>query len=192
MDKKEARKLALERRNSVSGTARLEMETKITEQIIRSPYYKQAQAVLSYAAFRSEVSTAQIHEKILADGKKLYLPKTYVKNHEMVFFRTENLNELVSGYQGILEPEETWPGWEGSGKTLMIMPGVAFDNAGNRVGYGGGYYDRFLMKYRDRIFHSMLLAFEIQRIPEIKAENFDLPADEIVTEVEGKNGEYQS
>jgi 5,10-methenyltetrahydrofolate synthetase len=182
MDKKKARKLAMERRNQLSAMERAAGEKKIAEQILHSPYYEQAESVLSYMSFRSEVSTAYIHKQILSDKKRLYLPKTYTDRQEMVFYPVTDKNELVSGYQGILEPAEGLPRWVGKTHTLMLMPGVAFDDAGNRVGYGGGYYDRFLANYRKQIFHCTMLAFAIQYIPVIDAECCDWKPDDIVTE----------
>lgn len=184
MEKKEAREIALFRRDALTEEQRYSRENKITERILSSSCYKRAEAVLSYVSFRSEVSTVEINKKILADGKSLYLPKSFPSRHEMQFYQVENLGQLVKGYQGILEPEETFPVWKGHKNTLMLMPGVAFDEAGSRIGYGGGYYDRFLAAFQKQITYCMMLAFEVQKTEKIEAEYCDQSPDEIVTEGE--------
>lgn len=189
MDKKQARALAKERRDVLPASVKVGMERKIAGRIEAASWYREAGAVLSYVSFRSEVSTAKIHRRILRDGKKLYLPKTFPDSREMIFFETGDLERLVSGYRGILEPEDTWPEWKGRENTIMLMPGVAFDEYGSRVGYGGGYYDRFLSIHRGRICRCIMLAFEAQRVPEIQREPWDEMPDEIVTEHGSQNME---
>lgn len=186
MEKKVARRLAMQKRDEIPDAVRIRLEESICHKIVDSPWYKKAQAVLSYVSFRSEVSTEQIHKRILEDGKKLYLPKTCPETREIVFYQVEDLHRLIPGYQGILEPDDSLAAWTGEECTLMIMPGVAFDSAGSRIGYGGGYYDRFLAQYAENIAHSMMLAFEVQRISRIDNEIFDWSPDEVVTELEEK------
>lgn len=182
MEKEEARAYALKERGRIPKKSRRDMEERIVRYIAESPWYQRAEAVLSYASFRSEVSTAKIHDLILGDKKALYLPKTFSDRHEMAFFRTEDVTQLLSGYQGILEPEDTWPVWEGNMDTVMLMPGAAFDASGGRAGYGGGYYDCFLAKNRKNITYCVMLAFEVQRVPQIRREAWDQTPDGIVTE----------
>lgn len=182
MDKDKARRMALQRRSEIPMEKRIVYEKEIARRLMAEPAYQKADAVLSYMSFRSEVSTEGINRQILEDGKRLYLPKTFPARREMVFYRVEEIEELSSGYQGIREPEETEDSWRGDAGTLMVMPGVAFDDAGNRIGYGGGYYDRFLQSYNDRMSGCIMLAFETQRISSIDRESFDFPADKILTE----------
>jgi len=104
MNKSELRKRALERRNLVSMSEQEKWSKMIQEKISLSPWYHEADVVLSYAAFRSEVDTEWLNSKIIQDGKRLYLPKTYVKKHYMEFYEVKDLAELEFGYQGIQEP----------------------------------------------------------------------------------------
>lgn len=182
MNKKEARILALRKRDAIPLQERDRMGTEIAERLFAAPYYAEAEAVLSYVSFRSEVATGEIHRRILTDGKRLYLPKTYTDTHEIRFYQVAGASRLVAGYQGILEPEDTTYIWQGGVLTLLLMPGVAFDNRGVRVGYGGGYYDRFLDANREKIACSVMLGFEAQRMSLIMAEPGDQKPDEIVTE----------
>ena len=182
MRKEEARAYGLMGRSKISGESRKIKEEEIIQRIVKSRWYQKAEAVLSYASFRSEVSTDKIHDIILKDKKALYLPKTFPNRHEIVFFRTENVRWLLSGYQGILEPRDSWPVWEGAERAVMLMPGAAFDMSCVRVGYGGGYYDRFLANNRNRNMYCVMLAFEAQRVLQIERKKWDRMPDEVVTE----------
>lgn len=182
MQKEEARAYGLRGRSEMPEESRRSREREMIQHIVESPWYQSAEAVLSYASFRSEVSTDKVHEIILRDKKVLYLPKTFPDRHEIVYFRTEDIRQLLPGYQGISEPKESWPVWEGAENTVMLMPGAAFDSSGGRVGYGGGYYDHFLADNRNRIAHCVMLAFEAQRVPVIEREEWDQTPDGVVTE----------
>lgn len=189
MDEKEKiREQALRIRNTLSEEQRKQQSAEIAEQIHLSKIYQQSKIVLSYASFRSEVETGVINQQILKDEKQLYLPKTDGKAKKIHFFHVTNLSELTDGYQGILEPEET-EDFAFSLETdvlnkkdvLILMPGVAFDEAGNRMGYGGGYYDRFLACYGDQMV-SILLAYEEQRVQKLPTDIYDIRPEYIVTQ----------
>lgn len=193
MRKEEARAYGLTKRSKISGESRKIKEEEIIQRIVKSRWYQKAEAVLSYASFRSEVSTGKINDIILKDKKALYLPKTFPNRQEIVFFRTEDVRQLLSGYQGILEPRDSWPVWEEAERAVMLMPGAAFDSSGVRVGYGGGYYDRFLADNRNRDMYCVMLAFEAQRVSGIEKEKWDRIPDGVVTEagiyrMEAENG----
>lgn len=186
MEKAEARTLAKGRRLGIPADVRVKLEEKIAARLLASVWYKEADIVLSYASFQSEVSTVEINRRVIRDGKKLYLPKTFPDRGEMVFYETADISKLTEGYRGILEPCGSWPKWNGrqAGRTVMLMPGVAFDASGSRVGYGGGYYDRFLSLYGEKIGRCVMLAFEAQRTPQIHLEPWDKKPDKILTESE--------
>lgn len=187
-EKQEIRKQALQVRNALSKEQRKQQSAEIVEQIRLSELYRKSQIVLSYAAFRSEVETEALNQQILEDGKQLYLPKTDGKAKKMSFFHVTDLAELTYGYQGILEPQETEePAWRpekdyyDKADVLVLMPGVAFDEAGNRMGYGGGYYDRFLARYGDKMV-SVLLAYEEQKLQQLPTDIYDIRPEYIVTQ----------
>lgn len=150
--KKEIRKRILAQRNALSDTQRFRSQMLLTDRILEHEWYKQAEAVLLYAAYGSEISTDAVLEDALRTGKKVYLPK--VEDCFMEFYRILKTNELKPGYKGILEPdgrsekfiwqEGVADGIQTSLSALMLMPGVAFDISGNRIGYGKGFYDRYL------------------------------------------------
>ena len=184
-DKKELRKWARQKRDAIPEEERAGWSLEIQEKIRNSHWYQEAQTILSYVSFRSEVSTEQLNEWILEDGKHLYLPRTYGDRQEMIYYRVRDLSLLTPGYQGIREPKEgdIWPPQtqDAEEPVLMLMPGLAFDRQGNRIGYGGGYYDRYLESYGDRIHCKVMLAFARQQVPEIAVEECDIPPDQIIT-----------
>lgn len=193
MEKKELRRQMLLVRDRLSIEERRRRSQNVIEKLWQWEPFLQASRVCSYASFRSEVETDCLNERILREGKKLYLPRTNPDTHHMVFYPVEHMEELVDGYQGIREPREGEPLFDGMGKNLnckekqagsivMLMPGVAFDKEGNRIGYGGGYYDRYLSQYGGRIDSTCMLAFECQRVEKIEAENCDIRPDRILTE----------
>lgn len=200
ISKEKVRRRALEARNCLGEAWRKDFSKVIIDQVLESEMYQRAGIVLSYSAIRSEVDTDLLNRKVLEHGKKLYLPKTYFKEKKMCFYPVEDLRKLRKGYQGILEPEETVPmedlleeGKQEMKDILMIMPGVAFDENGHRMGYGGGYYDRYLAVYGKKLV-SLLVAFDEQKALLIPAETCDVKPDYIVTQsgwICGKGGDRQ-
>ena len=192
MDKNEIRKQQTGKRDSLGKDERIQLSERISEWLFSMEEYCLADTVLSYASFRSEVITDEINRRILSDGKALYLPRTFWEKKEMVFFRVQDPDrELEPGTMGIREPVTSLPPFDpGSvsseriekGRVLVLMPGVAFDKDGNRLGYGGGFYDRFLSAYRFLSDHAILLAYGIQRTESIPAGPDDMRPKFILTE----------
>lgn len=183
MEKSIQRRRALKRRDSIPEPERRRWSEEITEQVLQSGWYKQAESVLSYVSFRSEVETMDLNRAVIREGKKLFLPKTYPKEKKMIFYPVCSMDSLQSGYQGILEPQETEGAFEKIANTasvLMIMPGVCFDLLGNRMGYGGGYYDRYLEKFGSRITHTVMLAYQAQEERKIEIGIYDRKPELII------------
>lgn len=182
--KDEARRRALAVRDALSSEYRKLHSGAIMEDVLQSGQYERARIILSYASFRSEVDTDSLNRETLIRGKELYLPRTYAGEKRMSFYPVRDLSKLSSGYQGILEPQETVSferrteeeHFFAKEEVLMIMPGVAFDERGFRMGYGGGYYDRYLFQYGTGIT-SMLVAFEEQRVSLLPTDEFDVKPD---------------
>ena len=185
MTKKEMRKKMLSLRDSLSEKERREKSRVIAKRLFTLEEFQKAEVVLSYQSFRSEVETTEMNQKIRESGKSLYLPKTYADRKEMAFYRVYSDADLIPGYQGILEPQEKEPFTEKLAslkpeKVLMLMPGAAFDDKGNRIGYGGGYYDRYLESHPQ--LHTLALAFDMQVLFEVPAEEQDIKPQLLVTE----------
>lgn len=194
--KREVRERALALRDALTHAERSAHSAEIVKKIIKLECFQKTTALLVYINFRSEVETRMLIEKALSDKKAVFAPA--VSGRKMEFFRITSLNELNSGYQGILEPaqeeEASYRAWmrqkeNNSTKTLLCMPGAAFDRERNRIGYGGGFYDRYLSALstehgRSGNTETIALAFSCQVFAEIPCEPHDLRPDRIVTERE--------
>ena len=194
ISKETVRKKAVETRDSIDEESRQQKSEEIAKKILEADWFKEADIVLSYHAFRSEVEVDALNRAVLTQGKKLYLPKTYVKEKQIRFFEITDLSKLKRGYQKIWEPTGEEPEFsfetvkEEQKKVLMIMPGTAYDARGYRMGYGGGYYDRYLnaheAEWKMIDFMTVFAAFSEQKMILIPGERCDVKPDVIVTEKE--------
>jgi len=149
----------------------------IEERLFTLAEFKSAHIVMFFASIRSEVQTETMIRRALAAGKRVVLPK--VKGKELVFFEITDFNtDVVRGTWGIPEPIESRPA-DLSNIDLIVMPGTAFDELGNRIGYGAGYYDKFLPTYGKS---TVALAFELQIIASVPVDQHDVPVKKIITE----------
>ena len=139
-EKKAIRKQIFAERKACSDKEIQEWSKEITKNITALPEYQTADRILVYADYNHEVMTGFLIEKAWADGKEIAVPK--VQGLDMIFYKLTDFAQLEPGYYGIPEPVSgEIVQWEDA---LMIMPGVAFDRQNHRVGYGGGFYDRYL------------------------------------------------
>ena len=194
ISKEKVRKKAVETRDSMDEESRQQKSEEIAKKILEADWFKEADIVLSYHAFRSEVEVDALNRAVLTQGKKLYLPKTYVKEKQIRFFEITDLSKLKRGYQKIWEPTGEEPEFsfetvkEEQKKVLMIMPGTAYDARGYRMGYGGGYYDRYLnaheAEWKMIDFMTVFADFSEQKMILIPGERCDVKPDVIVTEKE--------
>ncbi len=183
--KKKLRSVYLEKRNQMEPEKRAAASKKIREWVFANKRFKAAETVFVYASYKSEVETKELIQGTLRQGKRVAVPK--VHDTEMFFYEIQSWEELFPGYQGILEPQITGREPVVPAKSdVMLVPGAVFDHKGGRIGYGGGYYDRYL----DKIFgaygycpYLIGLAFACQISPKkIPAENHDKKMDCILTE----------
>ncbi|GAA6325403.1 5-formyltetrahydrofolate cyclo-ligase [Fusobacterium ulcerans] len=169
MEKKSIRNYIREKRESLSYSEVEETSEKITEALLKSSYFEEAETVMSYMSFKNEIDTHEINNAVLSSGKKLILPRTVGKEKMEA---VEYGKGLKRGAMGIEEPI----GEEYAGKIdLIIVPGVAFDKEGNRIGFGRGYYDRFLENYSDSV--KISIAYDFQLVEKIEAEKHDKKVD---------------
>lgn len=194
ISKEKVRKEAMEARDSMDEESRQQKSHRIVEKILQLDCFRQADVVLSYHSFRSEVDVDALNRGILLQKKSLYLPKTFVKEKKIRFYQITDLTKLKQGYQKIREPMGKEPefSWETiqkeKKKVIMIMPGTAYDARGYRMGYGGGYYDRYLNEYEKEWKHSdfcmIFVAFSEQKVLMVPGERCDVKPDIIVTDKE--------
>jgi len=180
MVKDTLRRELLQRRETLAVTERLKKDKKIKTRFLQLEEFKKAERIFFYASYRAEVDTFIIISEALRMNKKVALPKVYPKEKDMKFYWIRDVQELSPGYWGIPEPdpvEEAYP----ENADLIVIPAIAFDKRGYRLGYGGGYYDRFLKKVRkDAILIG--LAYEEQILDIVPKDEWDIPVSLIVTE----------
>ena len=179
--KRDIRKMMTALRAAMSEKERAEAGRIIAARLFSSKVYEDAGTVCCYASFGSEVPTEEIIEESLRRGKCAAVPKVTGKQ-KMKFALIHSMADLKAGFHGIPEPESWCREIPKCGsKLLVIVPGVVFDRAGNRIGYGGGYYDSYL-KQADCI--KVGVAFDFQCVEQIVPEVHDVPVDYIITEKE--------
>lgn len=188
--KKQIRKRILEKRDALSEAQRKKENDLIYDLVMGSSAYKQADGLLVFASFGSEADTFRIAGEALCEGKILYYP--LVTGDEMEFYRVDEISALKPGFRGILEPEasdETKYIPRSDQNILMLMPGVVFDRKGGRIGYGGGFYDKYLEKLLNNPkLHvtTIAIAFSCQILDEghIPQEEHDISPDYVISSEE--------
>lgn len=181
-DKSRIRQDVLRKRDSLDPDTRRAKDSLIKENLFSLKEFLRAPILFFFASFRSEVSTLPQIAEALNRGKRVVLPSVDPLNKELRLYEIKGLSELSTGYMGIPEPavaEERER--DINDVTLVIMPGAAFDSKGNRLGYGGGYYDRLLTRLRRRI-PLVALAYEEQLLDSLPAEPHDIKVHMIVTD----------
>lgn len=173
-EKKMLRRELMGKRDRLSENERAKAAKSIESAISSLEVFNKTSRILLYASYGSELPTDGIFDLCAGLGKRVYYPK--VRGKEMQFYRIDSLSELKEGFHGIREPigdseEYTYDNDEND---LMIMPGVAFDKEGNRLGYGGGYYDRFLAKWPALINKSVAIGYKMQETVHIPTESNDI------------------
>jgi 5-formyltetrahydrofolate cyclo-ligase len=171
---------SLKRRDALSREERSAKGHEAARRLWELSGFSEARSVLLYAAFRTEVPTDEMIWVSLGKGKKVLIPKVDTSTHRLSKHVIECLSELEPGYQGIPEPR-TDVCWKVEDIDLIVVPGVAFDHQGHRIGYGGGYYDRLLPRVKGKK-PIVALAFEEQLFESIPHEEHDIPMDIIITD----------
>jgi 5-formyltetrahydrofolate cyclo-ligase len=180
MDKNQIRKKISKIRDSQKEEEILRKSKIIGEKLFSLLEFKNSSYVMFYSSIRSEVRTDFMIERAIKDGYKVFLPKTNIEIKELIPLRVKNLKELERGAYNILEPKLSAEKIDVDMLEIIIVPGVAFDENCYRIGYGGGFYDRFLKKVKNA--KKIGLAYELQIIPEIPKEKNDVKLDIIITE----------
>ena len=175
-EKSTLRRTVLKKRSEMSPEENQKLSRIICEKALRLNAYKEAKTVYVYVAFQGEVDTKNLIRDAWKCGKRVAVPK--IHGDEMIFCRLESFTQLTEGYKGIPEPTTAQ---EKDETALVIMPGAVFDEKRNRIGYGKGFYDRFLEK--NPRHRTVALAFDLQVMKEdIPHEKTDLCPDAVVTQ----------
>ena len=191
MNKKDLRKERLVRRGALSKQMRYEKSKVIAERVTQLEPFKMSNKVLLYAPIRNEVETEEIYCIAKELQKDIYYPR--VIGTEMEFYRMDETTELELSKYGILEPkpESTVVYVPDDEDTIfVVLPGAVFDRDGNRIGYGGGYYDKYLHWLGDQVppkqICKVAVAYECQLVESglIEKEIHDIRMDYVITESE--------
>lgn len=182
-NKDQIRKDMLARRSLLTEKEIADYSAAIARRIFESRIYKECSNICIYQAFRNEVSCADILTRVLQDGKNVYVPVTDMEQKEMEFYRITEHTEWKTGAYGIKEPVFNEETTALAGKALILMPGLVFDHNRHRIGYGGGYYDRYLKQHPEHITAALCYDFQIVE-EELPFEEHDILPDYIVTERE--------
>lgn len=175
MDKTELRRSIRARKRAMTEEEIVSRSEKLAELLFASDAYKTAKTIYGYLPYNQEVRTVPMLEQALKDGKRVAVPKCY--GNEMKFIYMEDLSKVEKGYAGIPEPIADGPVADDT-TALVLMPGLAFDPQGHRIGYGGGFYDKFLAAEPDH--PTLALCYEFQMLPELKTEAHDIPVDTVL------------
>lgn len=175
MDKTELRREIRARKRAMTEAEIEERSAKLAQLFFASEAYQNAKTIYGYLPYNQEVRTVPMLAQALKDGKKVAVPKVY--GEEMKFLYLDDLNAVAKGYAGIPEPIADEPVAQDE-TALVLMPGLAFDPQGHRIGYGGGFYDKFLAA--EPHHPTLALCYEFQMLPRLDVEDHDIPVDTVL------------
>ena len=172
--KSELRKQVLHEMKDLPREQKQAMDQALTDQFLEHPFYQEAKIIATYLSFPHEFQTQELIEQALRDGKKVLIPKTYPKGR--MDFVVYNPQQLVKTSFGLLEPQGDLEVVDASQIDLIHVPGLVFTTKGYRIGYGGGYYDRYLKHFSG---HTLSTIYPCQ-IQDFIPENHDIPVQEVL------------
>ena len=180
--KAELRKEIIAARDALPPEARRDLSARITQKLLPIDAYRNARCVLAYMSMGSEFDTSLFVADVLTSGKALCLPRVDRAAHRLEVRRVENVeSDLVPGVWGIREPRESCPLADIESIDFVLLPGVAFTPRCERLGYGGGFYDRLIAEFRKRPA-LVAAAFSLQVRKRIPLAASDRRIDLVVTE----------
>ena len=172
--KAELRKQVLHEMKAIPRQQKQFIDQTLTERLLQHPFYQEAKVIATYLSFPHEFQTQELIEQALKDGKKVLIPKTYPKGR--MDFVVYDPQQLVKTSFGLLEPQGNLEVVDASQIDLIHVPGLAFTMEGYRIGYGGGYYDRYLKHFTS---HTLSTVYPCQ-IRDFSPENHDIPVQEVL------------
>lgn len=172
--KAELRKKILQEMKAIPREQKQFIDQALTEGLLQHPFYQEAKVIATYLSFPHEFQTQELIEQALKDGKKVLIPKTYPKG--CMDFVVYDPQQLVKTSFGLLEPQGDLEVVDASQIDLIHVPGLAFTTEGYRIGYGGGYYDRYLEQFSG---HTLSTVYPCQ-IRDFSPENHDIPVQEVL------------
>lgn len=177
-EKRDIRSIMLSRRSSLSSGEVDSLSRQIAENLLASSHFKDTETIALYRSIKNEVKTEGIFKSAKELGKEVYFPR--VEGFFLEFLKVDSLNELRPGKFGVLEPSRNSAGIGAGDIGLVIIPGVAFDLSGGRLGYGEGYYDRALTEVD--LEKRIGLAYDFQVLNRVPTGDEDKGVGLVVTE----------
>lgn len=182
MKKDILRKEMLKKRSLLPLEKRNELSKAISNLLYETEYFKKAETIMAFINFGSEINTRYIIEKSLNSEKSIVIPITIPETKELKVSRLLDYSELEVGFYNILTPKEEFLRFiNPSNIDLVLVPGLIFAKDGYRIGYGGGYYDRFLSKLDPKVT-KIGIGFDLQVVNTVPTDQYDIPVDYILTE----------
>lgn len=175
MYKKELRSCIRQQKRAMTEAQIEEKSRVLAEKFVASPLYREAKTIYGYLPYNQEVRTTPMLRQALRDGKQVAVPKVY--GDEMKFIYMTDLSQVKPGYAGIPEPVADTPVADDP-TALVLMPGLAFDAQGHRIGYGGGFYDKFLEQEPGH--PTLALCYDFQMLAHVETEEHDIPVDCVI------------
>ena len=175
MDKQALRKEIREKKRAMTEQEICQKSEQLGQLFAASEAYRQAKTIYGYLPYNQEVRTVAMLQRALEDGKRVAVPKCY--GDEMRFIYLTDLSQVEKGYCGIPEPIADEPVADDP-TALVLMPGLAFDPQGHRIGYGGGFYDKFLAAEPNH--PTLALCYDFQMLEHLETEAFDIPVDYVI------------
>ena len=180
MDKKALRREIGAKKRALTPEQIETRSSILADRLYKTPQYRDCKSLYAYLSFNQEVRTNPIIERAWADGKRVAVPK--VVGNEMIFIWIDSFENMApQGAYGITEPIENGPVADDE-TALILMPGLAFDPQGHRVGYGGGFYDRYLAAQPHH--PTVALCYDFQMFDHLDVDDYDVPVDVIITDSE--------
>ena len=175
MDKKELRRIIREKKRAMTENEIVSASEKLGELFRNCDVYQKAKTIYGYLPYNQEVRTVPMLEQAMRDGKRVAVPKCY--GDEMKFIYMDDLSKVEKGYAGIPEPVADEPVADDP-TALVLMPGLAFTQNGDRMGYGGGFYDKFLASEPEH--PTVALCYDFQMVEQLPTEEYDIPVDTVL------------
>ncbi|MFC0522607.1 5-formyltetrahydrofolate cyclo-ligase [Pontibacillus salicampi] len=178
--KKRLRKKGIQLLKGMEAIERQELSVSIMDNLFQTSMWKRADVIGTTIPQEHELDTTILIHKAWEEGKKIAVPKCYPERNELLFYTLTSFEQLEIVFYGLKEPKvELTKECSKEAIDLMIVPGLLFDYSGYRIGYGGGYYDRYLSDFPNT---TVALAANAQVTENLPFETFDIPVDHLVTE----------
>lgn len=179
IEKKELREKVIMERDGLSKDEINKYDENIFKRVIESKYYKESKCIFIFVSYKSEINTHEIIKRALKDEKRVCVPKIISLKEGMEAIEIKSFSQLKPGKKGILEPEDFSQKIDPKEIDVVFTPGLAFDNKGGRLGYGGGFYDKFFKRLK-KDTHKIGLAYSFQRVDFVPMEEWDVRINGII------------